>query len=288
MFCPTCGAQIPDDSVFCRNCGAPIPGRQTPNGTTREPRAEKVKTTPAIFTNLLNTVKAFFSKKPEEGIHVAGESNTFEWSILLGLNVLVFAFAFAINVRQIVSGFTDVIGSTLQGSLQSSMGSLGSLLGGYNLSSELTGFIANFGFFLLFGILISLFANAIVFGVYFLLEKVIHRGNQSFMGTLNTVAYSTIPVTLVCTLNMLIGIIWGVLVIPFFVTAVVAQIFLLYIALKHNAKENRVSFLISIGVCCSALVLIFVIGYLLFSAGVSASTSVAMRNLSSNMSYYGW
>ena len=57
---------------------------------------------------------------------------------------------------------------------------------------------------------------------------------------------------------------------------------------EHNAKENRVSFLISIGVCCSALVLIFVIGYLLFGAGVSASTSVAMRSLSRSMSYYGW
>ncbi len=280
MFCPTCGAQIPDDSVFCRNCGAPIPGRKAPENLFEQKPAEKVKTTPAIFTNLLNTVKAFFSKKPEEGIHVAGESSTFEWTILLGLNVLVFAFAFAINVRQTVSSFTGV----LAGALQSSLGSFGSLLGGYDVSSQLTSLIANFGFFLLFGILISLFANAIVFGVYFLLEKVIHRGEQSFMGTLNTVAYSTIPVTLICTLNMLIGIIWGALAIPFFVAAVVAQIFLLYVALKHNAKENRVSFLISIGVCCGALVLIFVIGYLFFGAGVAASASVATRSLS----YYGW
>lgn len=275
MYCPTCGAQIPDDSVFCRNCGAPIPGRKAPENRFEEKPAPEKKT-PEIFTNLLKTVKAFFSKKPEEGIRVAGESNTFEWTILIGLNVLIFAFAYAINARQIVSGIAGTIGS----SLQSSMGSMASLFGAFDLSSELTNSIANFGFFLLFGFLISLFANAVVFGAYFLLEKIIHRGEQSFFGVLNTVAYSTIPVTLVCALNIILGIIWGALVIPFVLTAGLAQVFLLYVALKHNAKENRVSFLISIGVTLGALLVIFLIGYLFFGAGVGASARVAMRSLS--------
>ena len=35
MFCPKCGAQIPDGSVFCQNCGASLGSAQTnylPNG----------------------------------------------------------------------------------------------------------------------------------------------------------------------------------------------------------------------------------------------------------------
>ena len=269
MYCPTCGAQIPDDSVFCRNCGAPIPGRAPSNPPMAEKRAPAVKTTPEIFKNLLNSVKAFFSAKPDEGIHVAGESNTFEWAILIGLNILVFAFAYAINMRQI---FNSALSS-----LAGSWGSLGSSLLGSS--------IVNFGFFLLFGFLISIIANGVVFGAYFLLEKVILRGEQPFMGVLNTVAYSTIPFTLICVLNMILGLIWGFLVIPFMLIAALAQVMLLHVALKKNAKNGRVSFLVFIGVSFAALLVTFLIGYLLTTAGLSASTSAALHSARGWFSY---
>jgi hypothetical protein len=270
MYCPTCGAQIPDDSVFCRNCGAPIPGRRVPDGLFEEAPAAPVKTTPAIFKNLLNTLKAFFSKKPDEGVHVAGESNTLEWTMLIGTNILIFAFAYAINLRQIFSAaLSSLIGSDL--------GSMGS----YLLGSA----VFNFGFHLLFGFLIGIFLNAVVFGAYFLLEKVIHRSERGLMNILNTVAYSTIPLTLIFVLNMLLGLIWGYLVIPFTLIAMLAQAMILHTALRKNAKNGRVSFLIFIGVCFVALSLILLIGYLFFRAGVSASGSVAVGRLGS---YFGF
>ena len=271
MYCPTCGAQIPDDSVFCRNCGAPIPQRRAPENLFEE-QAAPVKAkpaTPEIFTNLLKTIKAFFSPKPDEGVHVAGESNTLEWTMLIGLNILVFAFAYAINVRQI-------FGSALS-SLAGSLGSFGSDLFGDSLF--------NFGFFLLFGFLISILANSIVFGAYLLLEKVIHRGGQNLFGILNTVAYSTIPFTLICVLNMILGIIWGPLVIPFALIAALPQVYLLHTVLKKNAKGGRVSFLAFIGVSLAAILLTFLFGYLFFKAGVSASTSSAMKSFSN---YFGF
>lgn len=268
MYCPTCGAQIPDESVFCRNCGAPIPKRRAAEDLFEEEDApvNAKPATPEIFTNLLKTVKAFFSPKPDEGIHVAGNSNTFEWAILIGLNILVFAFAYAVNVRQI-------FGSALSSLVGSSLGSFGSDLLGDSLF--------NFGFFLLFGFLISLLANGAVFGAYFLLEKVIHRGEQNLFGILNTVAYSTIPFTLICLLNMLLGLIWGPLVIPFALIAALAQVYLLHTALKKNAKGGRVSFLAFIGVSLVALLVTFLFGYLLFKAGVSASASSTAKSIGS-------
>ena len=246
MYCPKCGAQIPDDSAFCSSCGAPVSG-----GSPVEKKTAPVKTGPSMFENLLKTIKAFFSTKPDEGVYVAGESRTFEWAILIGANILFFAFAYAINIRQI---------------LDSALGIL-------------SGAAVHFGFFLLFGFLISILANGIVFGAYLLLEKVIHRGDQSLMSILNTVAYSTIPFTLVCALNMLLGLVWGLLVIPFVLIAALAQVYLLHTALKKHAKSGRVSFLAFIGISLAALFLTFLFGYLFFKAGVSASVSVAISSL---------
>lgn len=236
MFCQKCGSEIPDDSVFCRNCGAPIPGKTQPNA----PAARAAAPTPPIFTNLLNSLKGFFSGKPESGLKLAGESKTHEWSMLIGLNVLVFGFAYAVNARQLFSAFL-----------------------GYS--------IPKFGYGLLFGLLISLFANAILFGGYFLLEKVIHRGEQSFVGALNTIGYSTIPVTIILLLNMLLGLIWIWLIVPFFVTAIFAQLVLVLIALRENAKEHKVSFLLVICVFFAVFVLTLLFGYLFTKSGMTAS-----------------
>lgn len=253
MFCQKCGAQIPDDSVFCRSCGAPVPGAQGGQKT-------RTSSQPApLFANLLNQLKGFFSGKPESGLKLAGESNTHEWSILIGANILVFAFAYAVNL------------------IEMSKGLLGGLIS------------IKFGFGLLFGFLISLVANVILFGGYLLLEKVIHRGEQPIVGALNTVAYSTIPVTIICLFNMLFGLIWFYLIIPFFITAIFAQLFLLLIALKDNAKDHKVSFLLVIAIFFAIFTLTLLFGYLFTKAGMSASVKSSYSSFSGyDYGGYGW
>ena len=259
MFCPKCGAQIPDDSMFCRNCGSPVPGK-----TPVKP-VKSAPVTPPIVTKLLNALKAFFSAKPESGIRAAYSSDTHEWSILAGANVLLFAFAFAVNARQLFSGLLTGISGEL--------GAYASMLGTY------AGSFVNFGFFLLFGILISAFANAILFGGYFLLEKVIHKGEQPLLGCVNTVAYSTLPVTVVCLVNMLLGLIWSGLIVPFFLAAVFAQIVLLLIALRENTKEHKVNFLLLVAVFFGVFALTLLFGWLFTKAAFSASVNTAIASI---------
>ncbi len=80
---------------------------------------------------------------------------------------------------------------------------------------------------------------------------------------------------------MLLGLIWGPLVIPFALIAALAQVYLLHTALKKNAKGGRVSFLAFIGVSLVALLVTFLFGYLLFKAGVSASASSTAKSIGS-------
>ena len=41
MFCPKCGAQIPDEASFCPHCGARISGGSSVHRTDREPVKKK-------------------------------------------------------------------------------------------------------------------------------------------------------------------------------------------------------------------------------------------------------
>ncbi|MBQ4423749.1 MAG: zinc ribbon domain-containing protein [Clostridia bacterium] len=272
MFCQKCGSQIPDDSTFCRNCGAPVAGK-APVQKTAQP-------TPQIFTNLLNAIKAFFSPKPEAGLSIVGESKTHEWSILLGANVLFFALSFALNPGQFVLSVFGLILGPIASAAGASVSEYASVMGASGM-----GQMFNFGFFLLFGLLVSILANAIVFGAYLLLEKIFHRGNQPVIGALNTVAYSTIPVTIVCVLNMLLGLLWGVLIIPFLAAALLMQVFLLYFAVRKNSEKGEVKFLVFILTFLVVAFLVVLVAYLFMQAGVGASIKSALRAAYSS---YGW
>ena len=248
MYCNKCGAKIPDDSVFCGNCGEAV---GSPAGSRSTPIPTSPRETPPIIQNLLNTLRLFFSREPESSLPYAGASQTHEWAILIGVNVLIFAFAYAVNSLEVV-------------------GSLLSSLVGEFVPLEASDII-NFGYFFLFGLLISLIANGIVFGAYYLLHKVILRGDQDIIGMLNTVAVSTVPFTVVCVLNMILGLIWGFMVIPFVLIAALAQVLLLYLALQQNAGDKRVGYIVFLGVCLAALFLTLLFGFLFTKAGFNAS-----------------
>ena len=218
MFCQKCGAEIPDNSTFCRQCGAPIKGAAAPGGT------------PAIFSNLLNSLKLFFTKGPEDGIMSAAASKTHEWSILLGTNVTLFMFAFAI------------IGACLKFS---------------------------FGFHLLFGLLIALIANGVMFGAFFGVMTLM-RKRLPFIGMLNLYAYTTIPLTIAALLSMPFAPAWHLLPMLFFAIAVFAQILLMFLALQ-KATDGRVNFHLFTGLMAGAIAILFIVSHWLNVAAVKSA-----------------
>lgn len=269
MYCPMCGAQIPDDSAFCRNCGAAIPGR-APKAAPEAPKSEPKsapKETPELFKNLLNTCKAFFTAKPEEGLSVAESSKTHEWAILLGLNILIFAFAFAVNMRKLYSGIISGFFANL--------GEFGTEFWGSNFRA-----LFGFGYFFLFGLLIAIFANAIVFIAYYLLEKVVHHGDQTLLSTLHTVAYSTIPFTLACFLAIFLGLVWAFFSVPLLLIAALAQVLLLYYAIRKHAKFE-VNHYVFLAVCLGALFLTLLLAFLFTRAAGNAGARAAVNRFSS-------
>ena len=252
MYCNKCGAKIPDDSIFCGNCGSPVtPSEQSPY----VPRSQMKQKTASILDALTKILRAFFSPEPESSLAVAQQSRAHVWTVLIGINVLVFAFAYVVNLRQLIG---------------SALSSLSSAIGMNGLPVEASDFV-HFGYFFLFGLLLSILANGIVFGAYYVMEKVIQHGEQDMISMLNTVAVSTTPFTLICLVNMILGMIWGYLVIPFLLIAALAQVLLLYMALQENAETNRASYVVFLGVCLAALFLTFLFCFLFTKAGFKAS-----------------
>lgn len=223
MFCQKCGAEIPNDSTFCRNCGAPIAGKK---GST--PKSG----TPSLFTNLLNTLKLHVTKGPEESVSSAACSNSIEWAILLGANVLLFMLAFAVTLACLHLGF---------------------------------------GFGLLFGFLIALIANCVQFGVLFGLTAIMRKKLPLF-GMLNLYAFTTLPLTVAAILSMPFAPVWHFLPMIFFAIALLAQFFLMYVALQ-KATDNHVNFHVFFGMIAASICLILVSSYWLNVASVRSTIS---------------
>jgi hypothetical protein len=72
MFCPKCGAQVPDGSPFCSSCGAPMAQQQAPTNqgmNFNQPKASGGSNDQFDFNpaNMFNDFLAFF-KKPSATI----------------------------------------------------------------------------------------------------------------------------------------------------------------------------------------------------------------------------
>ena len=216
MFCQKCGAEIPNDSTFCRNCGAPIAGKNAG--------------TPAIITNLLNPLKAFFTGKWEDGIMGAAQSNTHEWSILLGCNIILFALAGGV----------------------------------YGAAREI-----GFGFPFLFAFLISLAANVIMFGALYAILALMHK-SLAIIPMLNLYALTTLPLTVAALVAMPLAPAWHMFPTFFLAIAVLTQVLMMFLAVKAAAGGERVNISLFMIVYAVALLALAVSTYWLSVAAYNS------------------
>lgn len=167
MFCSICGKNLTDDAKFCDGCGAQV-GVVT--NTQNEPVNVSVqKSDNPIFKDTLRTLRGFFSKNTVKTIGEAAKSVGMEWSILGLISMVVYAFALAINVKQIIDSLLGPVADLLGDSLY------------------------NFGSLFLYGLLIGV-------GTYFLMSfsmygavKLIFKKNVSIKSVLNLVATASLP-----------------------------------------------------------------------------------------------
>ena len=154
--------------MFCQKCGAQIPDDSTFCRKCGNPVKGKSAAGSPIVTNLVEGLKAFFTGKWENGIMSAAQSKSHEWAILLGCNVLLFSLAGG------VFGAVRNIG---------------------------------FGFPFLFGFIISLVANIIMFGALYAVLALMRKTLPIF-SMLNLYAFTTLPLTVAALAAMPLAPAW--------------------------------------------------------------------------------
>ena len=216
MFCQKCGAQIPDDSTFCRSCGAPVKAK----GAADSP----------ILTNCVESLKAFFTGKWEDGIMSAAQSNSHEWAIILGCNVILF-----------------------------------SLAGGVFGASRGIGF----GYPFLFGFIISLVANVVMFGALYAILTAM-RKTLPIIPMLNLYAFTTLPLTVAALAGMPLAPAWAMFPTFFLAIAVLTQVLMMYMAVKKAVGDGQVKI--------SPFMIIFAVALLVLCVSVYWLSNAAMNS----------
>ena len=208
MFCKNCGAQLNDDAKFCTSCGnvvaaevpAPQPEVQTvPQQPVQPVYQQPVQPVQPVYqqpmyqqpvapaqpnpavTNFVAALKSFF-RNPMATVAGAAKSNTHEWALLAGLNVLIYALA------------TAVVGLEMLTQL------IKSLLGGFGGMVDLGGF---YPFFPIFGIGLLTGAAAyfvVALGIWVLVSQIFKKP-VTLISVLNLVAVATLPMTAICLYN---------------------------------------------------------------------------------------
>lgn len=109
MFCPNCGTQIPDDSIFCENCGTPLNAQQQ---DTQQPEqdAQSLSVQQTVFPPQAVPQQSV----PQESRQLSGQKDTGKKKkrfriILAAVLVLVLGF-FLIKTIQFISktGYGEV------------------------------------------------------------------------------------------------------------------------------------------------------------------------------------
>ncbi len=249
MFCKNCGNNLSDDARFCNVCGTPVDAIQ-PAGSVapKEPNP--------MFANFLAYIKGFFSSKTTETVTLAAKSKSLEWIIFIAANVLTFALSFMLNVKYMMGSneTLEVLGNNV------------------------------FNYFLLF--LINLFAGSVVLfalaGGLFLCLKLIFKRDVSLFQALNIVSYATIPVTAVCTANIILGLIAFPISIITYVVGILGSCCLLYVGVQKTDEEKDVPYFLFIAVLAVAAALGILITLGLYGIVIESGIENAMNSLFGN------
>lgn len=234
MFCSNCGKNLADDARFCDGCGAQLGAPAAAPAAVAPQKAQN-----PMFNNFLNNVKGVFSKNTVKTVGEAAKSTGMEWIIAMAISAVVYAFALAVNLKQII------------------MSVIKSVVGGY--ASMVSSFINVFGTGFLYGLLISLGTFFVMSVLIFGTMKLVFKKDVKFTAVLNLVATASLPLTAVYALNMLLGLIWAPLVFVFSAAGLVATVVLLYVGMQKLEKLESSPFVAYTGIWAIIIALVVII-----------------------------
>ena len=230
MFCSKCGKILPDDAKFCDGCGMQM-GNAAPAAPQYNAAPNYAYSAPnPMFSDFTKTIVGFFTKGPTKAVAESSKSTGMEWLLVAMISVLTYTFALPVNIAEIVEEF--------------------------------------FGLWILWG---SLIASGTFFLVSFLLFAIINtvfKKGINMNCIFNVVATASLPLACVWVFNMLVGLIWGPLLVIFGAMAILFTVMLLYTGLKSlvgTQGEPVLAFVIAMAV---VILVLGVVAYFLASSQV--------------------
>ena len=161
----------------------------------------------------------------------AAQSNSYEWSILLAANIVFFSLAFGV----------------------------------YGAVQELS-----FGYYFLFGFIISIVANVIMFGALYIILAAM-RKTLPIMSMLNLYTLTTLPLTVAALAAMIFAPMWHVFAVFFIALAVLTQVIMIFIAVQKASGEGRMNISLFMIIMVICLLVLLVSAFFLRQAAFKSS-----------------
>ncbi len=235
MFCPNCGKQIADGSVFCAECGAQLAAPAAPAQPAAPVQPTVDYSQPVAYASVeqspvvrdtLAFLKGFFSPKMEESTGLAVRNTGIQWVIFAVINILMLSLSEALCFLYVAKQF---------------------MVGAF--------------FIRMLVYAITFFALA---GGVYVMTQVAFKKVVPFPAMLNLVAYATIPMTIAAIVNMILGLIpYAPITELVTATAVIMSLLLIFSEVKKLAPTPNTSvvpFVITVAV---VILLYLILGDLL-------------------------
>lgn len=257
MYCKNCGKPLSDNAQFCSGCGAQV---GVINQASNEPTGTPVqKAGNPTLGAALKTIKGFFSKDTVKTVGESAKSQGAEWVIIELISAVVYSFALALNVKQIMDALLGAVSSVIGDS------------------------IYKFGPLFLYGLLISV-------GTYFLLSictfgamKLVLKKNVSIKSVLNLVATASLPLTVAYLLNMIFGFLWTPFVLIFFLSALIATAVLLYVGIQKLDKLEKSPYIAYICIWTVVIAVIVIVISIITKSVIDSAISDLTSSLSNSL-----